>query len=256
MRKTIILALLFVATAFSLHAESKKPAVASSVIHFSKNDPGPQGILSITESNAKGRPALIVVQEWWGLNDWIRQTAERYAAMGYVVVTPDLYRGKVAADADEAHQLMRGMPEDRAMGDLREAFGYLASRPDVDPKRIGVVGWCMGGGYALALGIDEPRLAAVVINYGRLVTDPATIAKIKPPVQGNFGATDKGIPVDDVKAFEKALKTTNPTVDFMIFDGAGHAFMNPNNKGGYMASAADTAWARIDAFLAKHLQSK
>ncbi|MFA6955640.1 MAG: dienelactone hydrolase family protein [Thermoanaerobaculia bacterium] len=253
MRKTIVLALLLLATAFSLHAEVKKPGVATSVIHFSKNDPGPQGILAMTESTAKGRPALILVQEWWGLNDWIKQNAERYASMGYVVVAPDLYRGKIAADADEAHQLMRGMPEDRAMADLQGAFEYLASRPDVDPKRIGVVGWCMGGGYALALGIAEPRLAAVVINYGRLVTDPATIAKIKPAVQGNFGATDKGIPVDDVKAFEKALKTTNGSVDFMIFDGAGHGFMNPNNKTGYAAAAADTAWKRMDAFLAKNL---
>jgi carboxymethylenebutenolidase len=139
------------------------------------------------------------------------------------------------------------------MSDLKGAFDYLAARPDVDPKRIGVVGWCMGGGYALALGIEEPRLGAVVINYGRLVTDPATIAKIKSPVQGNFGATDKGIPAEDVRAFGKALSATNPAVDFMVFDGAGHAFMNPNNKSGYVAASAEKAWKRIDAFLATHL---
>jgi len=256
MRKSIVLALTLLAAATSLHAADPKPKVLSGLVHFSRSDTGPQGYMSMKEGATDSRPALILVQEWWGLTDWIKQDADRYAAMGYVVVAPDLYRGKLAADADEAHQLMRGLPEDRALGDLKSAFEYLATRPDVDPKRIGVVGWCMGGGYALTLGIEEPRLAAVVINYGRLVTDPAVIAKIKPAVQGNFGATDKGIPVEDVKAFEKTLKTTNRSVDFMIFDGAGHGFMNPNNKTGFVAGAADKAWARMDAFLAKNLGNK
>lgn len=256
MRKTIVIAAALLATMFSLHAESPKPASSGNVVHYSKNDPSPQGYLAFRPSTAEGRPALILIQEWWGLDDWIKQGADRYAAMGYVVLAPDLYRGKATSDPDEAHQLMRGLPEDRAMGDLEEAFHYLASRGDVDPKKIGVIGWCMGGGYALALGVQEPRLAAVVINYGRLVSDPSTIAKIKPPVQGNFGATDKGIPADDVKAFEKALSANGTVADFMIFPNAGHAFMNPNNTKGYDKSAADSAWSRIDSFLAKHVNRK
>lgn len=254
MRKTLAIVVTLLAGALASQAAETAPELKRETIHYSKNDPGPLGYLSMQPSATSGRPAIILVQEWWGVNEWIRQSADRFAAMGYVVLAPDLYRGKEAKDADEAHQLMRGMPEDRAMGDLKEAFQYLASRKDVDPKRIGVIGWCMGGGYALALGVEEPRLAAVVINYGRLVTSPDTIAKIKSPLQGNFGSTDKGIPVDDVRAFEKALSATNSATDVMIFDGAGHAFMNPNNKSGYDAAAAEKAWARIDAFLAKHVK--
>jgi carboxymethylenebutenolidase len=255
MRKTIIVAVALLATTLALQAEEKKPVATGTTVHYSKNDPGPSGYLSLAPSKAKARPAIILVQEWWGVNDWIRQSADRFAAKGYVVLAPDLYRGKVAVDADEAHQLMRGLPDDRAMGDLQEAFDYLASRDDVDPRRISVVGWCMGGGYALALGAREPRLGAVVVNYGRLITDPAKIAQIKAPVQGNFGSTDKGIPADDVRTFEKSLSATNASTDFMIFEGAGHAFMNPNNKAGFDAAAAEKAWSRIDAFLAKHLRN-
>jgi carboxymethylenebutenolidase len=137
---------------------------------------------------------------------------------------------------------------------MKAAFDLLAARKDVDPKRIGIAGWCMGGGYALTLGIEEPRLAAVIVNYGRLVTDPNTIKKIKAPVMGNFGATDKGIPPEDVKKFAQQLAEFKIGNDFKIYDGAGHGFMNPNNKTGYDAVSADDAWKRMDAFFAANLQ--
>jgi len=199
------------------------------------------------------KPALIVIQEWWGVDDWIREQSVRFASRGYVALAPDLYRGRTAKSPDEAHELMRGMPEDRAMADLRAAVDYLAARPDVDPDRIGVIGWCMGGGWALQLAMKEPRLNAAVINYGHLATDPSAIANIRPAVLGNFGAEDRGIPAADVKAFETALKQTGHDVDVKIYEGAGHAFMNPNNKEGYVPAAAADAQARIDAFLKKHL---
>ena len=256
MKKVFVLACAILASALSIQAADPKPKVVGGTVHFSRTDPGPQGYLALAEKANGKRAGLILIQEWWGLNDWIRQNADRYAAMGYVVVAPDLYRGKATSDADEAHQLMRGLPEDRAMGDIQSAFDYLASRDDVDPKRIGIAGWCMGGGYALAFGVQEPRLAALIINYGRLITDPSKIARIKSPVQGNFGGTDKGIPADDVKACAKALAATNPATDFLVFDGAGHAFMNPNNAHGYDEAAAAKAWSRMDSFLAKQLGAK
>src|SRR5437870_305027 len=138
---------------------------------------------------------------------------------------------------------MRGMPEDRAMADLKGAFKYLADRKDVDPSRIGVIGWCMGGGYALMLGVDEPKIAAVVMNYGHLVSDPKTIASIKPPILGNFGAEDRGIPPKDVHEFESALHKEGKQADIKIYNGAGHAFMNPDNKSGYVKTAAEDAWS-------------
>ena len=111
----------------------------------------------------------------------------------------------------------------------------------------------MGGGYALDLAVAEPRIAATVINYGHLMVDPKTIASIKSPILGNFGGNDRGIPPEDVKAFDAALKKAGKSSDMKIYEGAGHAFMNPNNKEGYVRTAADDAWARIDAFFARTL---
>ena len=207
-------------------------------------------------STSGRKPAVIVIQEWWGVNDWVREQADRFAQQGYVALAVDLYRGRSATTMEEAHELSRALPEDRAVADLKAGYAYLASRPDVDPERIGVVGWCLGGGYALALTTQEPRLAASVINYGRLVTDPATIAKINTPILGNFGAADRGIPPEDVRAFEGALKSAGKEADIRVFDGAGHAFMNPNNKEGYNAEAASAAQERVDRFLAQKLRAK
>src|SRR5207244_11853525 len=102
----------------------------------------------------------------------VREQAERFARKGYVALAVDLYRGKVASTPDEAHELMRGMPHDRALADLKAGFDYLASRKDVDARRIGVIGWCMGGGYGRDLAVAEPRIAATVINYGHLMVVP------------------------------------------------------------------------------------
>jgi carboxymethylenebutenolidase len=218
------------------------------------SEPGSgSGYLALPEGDGK-HAALIVIHEWYGLNDWVKQQAYRFAGDGYVALAPDLYRGKVATTADEAHELMRGVPEDRAKADLAGAFKYLAARKDVDPARIGVIGWCMGGGYAMNMVVMEPKLAAAIINYGHLVTDPATIKAIKVPILGNFGEADRGIPPADVLAFESALKKENKPVDIKIYEGAGHAFMNPNNKGGYAEKAANDAWDRIDIFLKNHLK--
>jgi carboxymethylenebutenolidase len=213
------------------------------------------GYLSAPTGTGK-KPGLIVIQEWWGVDNWIREQTDRFAKQGYVAVAPDLYRGKSTSDPGEAHELMRGMPEDRAMSDLKAAFNYLASRPDVDPERIGVIGWCMGGGYALALATQEPRLAATAINYGRLVTDFDTIAKIDSMILGNFGGKDRGIPADDVKKFGATLTKAGKLGDIKIYDDAGHGFMNPNNKDGYDAEAAQDAWGRIDRFFERTLRAK
>lgn len=246
MRRTLTLAAAIALLASSLFAKDTTVAFPS----LAGNGSG-----YLAEPGTKGKhPGLIVIQEWWGLNDWIRAQADRYAKAGYVALAPDLYRGKVATTPEEAHELMRGVPQDRAMADLKAAFDFLASRKDVDPKRIGVIGWCMGGGYALDLTLAEPRVAATVINYGHLMADPATVAKIHSPILGNFGGEDKGIPPADVKAFQSALEKDNKSADIKIYPGAGHAFMNPNNKGGYVKGAAEDAQARIDKFLRKSLK--
>jgi carboxymethylenebutenolidase len=199
-------------------------------------------------------PALVVIHEWWGLNDWVKEQTQKFADQGYVALAVDLYRGKVATDADIAHQLMRGLPQDRAIRDMKAAFAYLASRPEVNKNKIGSVGWCMGGGLSLQLAIHEPKLAACAMNYGSMPTDAADIARIKAPLLGNFGAEDQGITPDDVHAFEKTMKAEHKSVDMKIYDGAGHAFENPNNKGGYRPGAAADAWSRMVQFFGKTLK--
>ena len=197
--------------------------------------------------------AVIVIHEWWGLNDWVKDQTQKFAAQGYLALAADLYRGEVAKTADEAHVLMRGLPDDRGLRDLEAAFAYLSSRPDVDPKKIGSIGWCMGGGWSIKLAEDQPKLAAFVVNYGSLPTDKAIISKINAPMLGNFGAEDKGIPPESVQAFEDAMKAAGKSTDIKIYGGAGHAFENPNNRDGYRPEATADAEKRVATFFRKNL---
>jgi carboxymethylenebutenolidase len=213
---------------------------------------GASGYLALPTGGG-AHPAVIVVHEWWGLNDRTRDDADRFALHGYVALAVDLYRGVSTNSADAAHELMRGLPEDRALGDLEAAFAWLSARPDVAPSRIGVVGWCMGGGYALALAVDQPKLRAAAVNYGRLVTAPDKIAKVHASFLGNFAGQDRGILPADVLTFKQALMTTDHDVDIKIYDADGHAFMNPDNAKGYDPIAAKDAWARIEAFFTRTL---
>ncbi|HEV7240491.1 MAG TPA: dienelactone hydrolase family protein [Thermoanaerobaculia bacterium] len=213
------------------------------------------GYLALPASAEAKKPAIIVIQEWWGVDDWIREQTARFAEQGYVALAPDLYRGRRTNAPEEAHELARGLPEDRAMADLKAAVDYLSTRADVDPNRIGVIGWCMGGGYALKLATVEPRVKAAAVNYGSLVTDDKAITRIQSQILGNFGADDRGIPAEDVKAFGQNLTKYGKLGDIKIYDGAGHAFMNPNNKQGYNEAAALDAQDRIDRFFDRTLRA-
>ena len=194
-------------------------------------------------------PGIVVVHEYWGLNDWVKEQASKLADQGYEALAIDLYRGKVADNPDTAHQLMRGVPEDRAARDLHAAVEFLKSQPNIKKNRLAVIGWCMGGGYALNVALNEPTLTAAVINYGHLATDPAAIQKINAAILGNFGGQDQGIPPADVKKFEEKLKQQGKKADIKIYPDAGHAFENPNNKSGYRAADAADAWQRTVHFL-------
>lgn len=248
------LALLFVVLVLLIGAwSSLSAAVKTETVSYKSGDETVSGYLAKPDGGGK-RPAIIVIHEWWGLNDWVKQQAQDFAGRGYVALAVDLYRGKTGTTPDEAHILMRGLPDDRGLRDLEAAFTYLASRPDVNPSKIGSIGWCMGGGWSIKLAENQPKLAAFVVNYGSLPTDPAIIAKIKAPMLGNFGADDKGIAPESVRAFESAMKSAGQTEDIKIYDGAGHAFQNPNNKDGYRPEATKDAEQRIDTFFAKYLQ--
>ena len=228
-------------------------ACAQQPVTFPSGDSTAQGMLYLPHG-AGPHPAIIVIHEWWGLNDWIKQEAAGYAAKGYVALAVDLYRGQVTADPGLAHELMRGLPQDQGVRDLASAFAWLRNRKDVRRNRIGAVGWCMGGGFALQLAIAEPALKAVAINYGALATDKASLARIHAAVLGNFGGQDRGIPPDAVHAFQAAMRSLGKPVDLKIYPDAGHAFENPNNVAGYRPADAADALGRIDRFFAEQLR--
>jgi carboxymethylenebutenolidase len=238
-----ILPLLLVALfALSAFAADSKP------VSYKSGDETVQGVF-YTPAGKGPFPALVVIHEWWGLNDWVKEQASKLADQGYVTLAVDLYRGKVATTPELAHEIMRGVPEDRAKRDLHAAVAFLQSQPNVKKGRIGSIGWCMGGGYALDVALQEPTLAATVINYGHLATDPEAIKKINAPILGLFGAQDQGIPPEAVKKFGATLDQLGKKIDIKIYDDAGHAFENPNNKDGYRAADAADAWKRTVAFL-------
>lgn len=247
MKLALWLALWFAFTLTAFAADGK-------TVSYKSGDETVQGML-YAPAGKGSFPALVVIHEWWGLNDWVKEQASKLADEGYVTLAIDLYRGKVATTPELAHEIMRGVPDDRAARDLHAAVEFLQSQPNVNKNRLGVIGWCMGGGYALNAALREPALRAAVVNYGHLATDPAQLAKTNAAILGIFGGKDKGIPVDDVNKFADALKKAGKKVEIKIYPDAGHAFENPNNKEGYRAEDAADAWKRTVAFLATELKS-
>jgi len=217
---------------------------------------GPETVHALLYAPAGGaakRPAVIVIHEWWGLNDWVKEQAADLAAHGYVALAVDLYRGQVATDPETAHEISRGAPQDRIIRDLSAADTFLRADKRVDPNRLGAIGWCMGGGYALAFAVADPHLKAVVANYGPPPTDPASLAQIHAAILGNYGGLDKGIPPASAEAFAADMKKLGKPVDLKIYPDAGHAFENPNNKTGYRAEDTADAKSRYLHFFAREL---
>jgi carboxymethylenebutenolidase len=204
---------------------------------------------------AKGPlPGLIVIHEWWGLNDNIRGMAKRLAGEGYAALAIDLYGGQTADNPDKAKELMGAVLKDTAPGmdNVKQAYSFLETREKA-PK-IGVIGWCFGGGWSLQTALLLPdKIDATVIYYGHLETDKAKLAPLKMPVIGFFGGKDQGITVESVRAFEKAMKEEGKSVEIHIYDDANHAFANASG-GAYNPKAAEDAWKRTTAFLKKNLK--
>ena len=227
-------------------------AATSKNVSYKSGDDTVQAVLYTPEGKGPF-PGIVVIHEWFGLDDWTKEQTSKLSDLGYVALAIDLYRGKVATTPDEAHELMRGVPEDRAKRDLHAAVEFLKAQSNVNKDRIGSIGWCMGGGYSLDVALQEPTLTADVINYGHLATDPESLKKINASILGIFGGQDRGIPVDDVKKFEQSLKQMGKKVDIVIYPDAGHRFENSNNKDGYRADDAADAWKRTVKFLADTL---
>jgi carboxymethylenebutenolidase len=201
-------------------------------------------------------PAVVMIHEWWGLNDNIKDMADELASEGYVVLAADLYNGEVATTPDKAMQLVGTVREnpEQAISNLQSAVQYLASLPNVNSSKIASLGWCFGGGQSLQLALNSEQnpLAATVIYYGNLVNDTNELSKINWPVLGIFGDQDQSIPVESVNAFEQALNETGITNEIYIYPGVGHAFANPSGDNYAPAETVD-AWEKTLAFLKKYV---
>ncbi len=198
-------------------------------------------------------PGLIMIHEWWGLNDNIRDMANSFAARGYRVLAVDMYGDQVATTPDKAKQYMTAAmsnPDD-GKENLRQAREFLEAKGS---PRIGAIGWCFGGGWSLEAGLQQGKdLDAIVMYYGRVKTTEAELATLEAPLLGLFGAKDEGIPVAQVRAFEEALDEADKDAKIVIYDEAGHAFANPSGDK-YVESAAADSWARTLGFLEEHLR--
>jgi carboxymethylenebutenolidase len=231
-----------------------QPVTGEAVVYGQAGGKPIHGFLARPKGAKGPLPGIVVIHEWWGLNDNVRDMARRLAGEGYAALAVDLYGGVTAATPDQAMQLMQATGKDpaAAKANLRQAYDYLSTREHA--PRIGVIGWCFGGGWSLNTALMLPdKIAATVIYYGHLTTDRAELAKLQMPVIGFFGGEDKSIPVASVHEFESTLKSLGKPVEVHVYEGAGHAFANPSGTG-YRPQAASDAWTRTVAFLAKSLK--
>ena len=254
-----LLVALVAVVAFAVAALPEPAGAAGTLVSLKSGDETIEAYLATpaTPANGMSSPALVLVHEWYGLSDWVKSVADRYAAQGYVVIAPDLYRGKLAGptDAEMAHELMRGLPDARAVRDLRAAASYLRSRHDLKPGRMAVVGFCMGGRLSLLSSLDRGPFDATVVCYGSPETDVARLRTLRGPVLGIYGEKDRGIGPDQTGPFEMALKKTGHLAAVHVYPGVGHAFLrdagSPEGE-----EQAKLAWAEIDAFLATSVGGK
>ena len=204
------------------------------------------------------RPAIIVVQEWWGLTDHIKDVACRYAAEGYVAIAPDLYSrlgNALTTDPGEAGKLMNTLQQEDGLKDLNATVAYLKSAPEVDATRIGVTGFCMGGSYALMLPCVNKDIKAAVPFYGQVPNPDTPLQQLSGPVLYFYGEDDGWITKADVQRLAAALKKYNKPGEIKTYAGATHAFFRDTDKSVYRPEAAKDAWARALSFFGQHLRS-
>ena len=213
---------------------------------------------AVAPSVKERRPAIILVQEWWGLNDHMKDVARRYAKEGYVALVPDLFSrlgNRVTTDANEAGKLMNALPQADGLTDLQASIAFLKTAPEVEGSKIGVTGFCMGGSYALMLPCVSRDVKATVAFYGQ-VPDPDTpLQHLACPLLYIYGEDDGWITKTDVQRLATALKKYNKPGAIKTYPGASHAFFNDTRPEVYRPAEAKDAWNRAVAFVRQHLNA-
>jgi carboxymethylenebutenolidase len=235
-------------------AESTSPANPLQNVTFPSNGGTAHGYLALPESGAG--PGVVVIQEWWGLTSHIADMTNRLAAEGFVALAPDLYGGSTTHDAEEAGRLMRQLPVDRAATDLGGAVDYLLAHEAVVGRKVGAVGFCMGGGFVLVLAAQQgEKIGAAVPFYGALGEDYPSFANLSAPMLGHFGEQDTMVPPDAVTALADRIEAESGRRPDFRFYPAGHAFVNEENHlGTYDPEQATIAWNETLNFLRSTLR--
>jgi len=236
--------------------DSNDSALTSSDVKFAADGSAISGYMSRPKGDAK-RPAVVVVHEWRGINDHIRDVARRLAKAGYVALVPDLLsrNGGTASfrTPEAATESLLKIDEQTITGDLTAAVNYLKGQNFVRADKIGVIGFCWGGGKALAFTTRNKDLAAAVIYYGDNPRNLEDVKNITAPVLGQYGEADERI-TSGVPKLQKAMKKYGKSFEYKIYPGAPHAFNNDTNPRSYREKAANEAWTSTLDFLKKHLQ--
>jgi carboxymethylenebutenolidase len=221
-------------------------------VEFAGN--GQQGSGYLARPAAPG-PGVVVIQEWWGLVPHIEDVAERFAQEGFVALAPDLYHGRTTKSPDEAGKMMMSLKIDEAARDIDGAIAYLAALPDVVPKRVGVIGFCMGGALSLYAASRNANVGACVVFYGIHPNVTPALAALSAPVLGIYAGQDAFTPPAAVAELDRKLTELGKRHEFHSYPDADHAFFNDTRPQVYNAAAAADAWEKTIAFIRRELQT-
>jgi carboxymethylenebutenolidase len=221
-------------------------------VEFEANGSSASGYLAVP---ASGRgPGVVVLQEWWGLDDHIRGVVDRLAGEGFLALAPDLYHGETTTEPSEAQQKMMALSMDRAEQEMAGAVAFLAAHEANAGEGIGSIGWCLGGGLSVWAAATNPQVAATVTYYYVMAHGKPDFSKIRGPVLGHFGTADDFVSVEAAEGLLGELRAAGVEVEFVFYEGAGHAFFNDTDRlGTYDRDAAERSWQRSVDFLRENL---
>ncbi|MEB2310856.1 MAG: dienelactone hydrolase family protein [Sorangiineae bacterium] len=232
------------------HAADAKsaPALRGATVELA----GTRAYLSLPKQGKPPLAGLVVIHEWWGLDDHIERWSDRLAEDGYAALAVDLFDGKIATRPEDAAAQVKALDATRARTTLLAASHFLRTDPRVRAEKVGAIGWCFGGKWSLELGLTDPKLDAVVVYYGQVPSDPEKLAALRSPVLGIFGKKDASIPSTQLDGFERALDTLHIEHRVLRYD-ADHAFANPRGAH-YDKVAARDSWRHVREFFARRLK--
>jgi len=222
------------------------------LVNFKSNGGTTTGYLAVPESG--NGPGVVVIQEWWGLVDHIKDVCDRFASDGFVALAPDVYHGEVAKSPDEAGKMMMALRIDEAEKDLSGAVNYLLENFATAGNKVGTFGFCMGGALSLYAATKNNNVGACVVFYGIHPNVKPDLQNLRGPVLGIYAERDKSVPLATVPELEQKIKALDKPVETHIYPGTDHAFFNDTRPEVYNAAAATDAWRRTIEFLRKNLE--